>query len=307
MSVNKNYQRIGAIDIGSNAVRLLLMNVYETIDGPIFVKDSIYRVALRLGEEAFLQGKLSDKKISDLTKTIKAFRNILDVNNVKHFEACATSAMREASNSKKIIDKIKDKTGIEIKVISGQREADIIFGNHIEKLVAADDGIDHYLYIDVGGGSTELILIDKGKMVDKWSFDIGTLRVKHDMVSSSTWKEMKNWLQQFKGKYNNLRGIGSGGNINHILKHYTKGSTNTLSLEIIETCYRMLRVIPDSDKQSKLGMRVDRADVIVPALEIFRKVMNWVDMEEMYVPKLGLPEGIVKIIYAGQQKKKDKK
>ncbi len=307
MPATKNYQRIGAIDIGSNAVRLLLMNVYESADGPIFVKDSIYRVALRLGEEAFLTGKLSDKKISDLTKTIKAFRNILEVNEVEIYEACATSAMREASNSKKVIEKIKEKTGIEIKVISGQREADIIFGNHIEKLVALDDGVDHYLYIDVGGGSTELILIDKGKMIDKWSFDIGTLRVKHDMVNASTWKEMRSWLNQFRHKYSNLKGIGSGGNINHILKHYKKGNDNKISLEIIETCYRMLRVIPDEDKQSKLGMREDRADVIVPALEIFRKVMNWVDMDEMYVPKLGLPEGIVKIIYDESKKKKQKK
>lgn len=278
-----------------------MMSVYETPEGPYFYKNAIYRVALRLGEESFLDGKISDKKADALVKTIKAFKHLIEVHEVDAFKACATSAMREASNGKEIAERIKDKTGIELIIISGDTEADIIFDNHIEHLLSTGD--HNYLYIDVGGGSTEMILMNDSEMVDKWSFDIGTLRIKHDMVSNKSWNQMRTWLYQFRSEYSPLKGIGSGGNINHILKHYAKSKKQVLSLDIIETCYRMLKVIPDIDKQVKLGMREDRADVIVPALEIFRKVMDWVDMDEIYVPKLGLPEGIIKSIYNKMKKK----
>ena len=296
--------KLGAIDIGSNAVRLLLMNVYEGSNGPMYIKDSIYRIPLRLGEEAFLEGKLSDEKVNALIKTIKAFKHILEIHNTETFMACATSAMREASNSRKIIEKVKDKTGIEIEIISGQKEADIIFTNPLESNNFNED--HNFLYIDVGGGSTELIIISDGQLIDKISFDIGTLRLKHNMVSPGVWREMRTWLYQFRNQYSPITGVGSGGNINYILKHYSKNKNNTLSLDIIETCYRMLKVIPNEDKELKLGMKPDRADVIVPALEIFRKIMNWLDIEEIYVPKLGLPEGIIKQLYE-RSKKKEKK
>jgi exopolyphosphatase/guanosine-5'-triphosphate,3'-diphosphate pyrophosphatase len=272
-----------------------MMNVYETPDGPFFYKNAIYRVALRLGEEAFLKGKISESRTSALIKTIKAFKHLIEVHQIDDFRACATSAMREASNGSKVVDRVKEKTGIDLQIISGDLEADIIFDNHIEKLLSTGD--HNYLYIDVGGGSTEMILMNDSEMVDKWSFNIGTLRLKHDMVSQRTWNEMRSWLYQFRNQYSPLKGIGSGGNINHILKHYSKSKRQVLSLDIIETCYRMLKVIPDIDKQMKLGMREDRADVIVPALEIFRKVMDWANMEEIYVPKFGLPEGIIKQLY----------
>lgn len=281
------------------------MNVYEGPNGPTFVKDTIYRIPLRLGEEAFLTGKLSDKKINLLVKTIKAFKNILDVHETDAYMACATSAMREASNQKKIVDRVKDKAGVEIEVISGSEEADIIFSNQIENFEFNEN--TNYLYVDVGGGSTELILISDGKLVDKWSFDIGTLRLKHNMVNSATWREMRAWLYKFRNDYSGIKGIGSGGNINHILKNHSKNKNNILSLEVIEVCYSMLKVIPDIDKQINFGMRPDRADVIVPALEIFRKVMNWLDIEEIFVPKLGLPDGIVRRLYEQNKNKKSKK
>lgn len=292
--------KLGAIDIGSNAVRLLLMTAHETPDGPVFIKNTIYRVPLRLGEEAFLTGRLSDKKVSDLAKTIKAFKNILSVTNTKIYRACATSAMRESANGAEAIERVREKTGVAIEIITGDQESEIIFGNHIEKLYAND--ARNYLYIDVGGGSTELILMSDGELIDKWSFDIGTLRIKHNMVSPGAWDEMRSWLYQFRNRYDNIKGIGSGGNINHILKNYSK-SKDRLSLDIIETCYLMLKVIPDVDKCVKLGMRPDRADVIVPALEIFRKVMNWVDIDEVFVPKLGLPDGIIRQLYDKVSKK----
>jgi len=297
----RNSLKLGAIDIGSNAVRLLLMNVHETSEGPQFIKNTIYRVPLRLGEEAFLKGKISDKKAADLIKTIKAFRNIIEVTNTKIYRACATSAMRESSNSEKIIARVEEKTGIQIEVISGTEESEIIFGNHNEKTYS--NGISNYLYIDVGGGSTELVLMSEGEMVDQWSFDIGTLRLKHNMVNQSAWNEMRTWLYKFRNQYQHVKGIGSGGNINHILKHFTKGKNDKLSLDIIETCYRLMKAIPDIDKQVQLGMRPDRADVIVPALEIFRKIMNWINIDEVYVPKNGLPEGIIRQLYEENKKK----
>jgi exopolyphosphatase/guanosine-5'-triphosphate,3'-diphosphate pyrophosphatase len=281
------------------------MNVYDTREGPVFMKDSIYRVSLRLGEEAFLNGEISEKKSTALVKTIAAFKNILEVSGVKAYKACATSAMREASNNQKIIERIHAETGVQLEIIDGGREADMIFGNHIERI--DPDGSHNYLYIDVGGGSTELILMVDGDLIDKRSFNIGTLRIKHNMVNAESWNEMRQWLNKFKKKYKPIKGVGSGGNINHILKHYSRGKNNSLSLDIVDTCYRMLKVIPDRDKETRLGMRQDRADVIVPALEIFRKAMNWVDMEEIYVPKLGLPEGIIAQLYATVSASKDKK
>ncbi|MCP4121319.1 MAG: exopolyphosphatase [Bacteroidetes bacterium] len=296
--------KLGAIDIGSNAVRLLLMYVHETPEGSEFIKNTIYRVPLRLGEEAFLKGKISENKAADLIKTIKAFKNILEVTGTDIYRACATSAMRESSNSEKIIARVKDKTGVKIEVISGNEESEIIFGNHIE--IMYSNGNSNYLYIDVGGGSTELVLMSEGTMIDKHSFDIGTLRLKHDMVTQSAWNEMRSWLYRFRNQYKHVKGIGSGGNINHILKHYSKSKSDRLSLDIIETSYRLMKAIPDIDKQIKLGMRPDRADVIVPALEIFRKIMNWVDIDEVYVPKHGLPEGIIRQLYE-KNKGKEKK
>jgi len=287
--------KLGAIDIGSNAVRLLLMYVHETPEGSEFIKNTIYRVPLRLGEEAFLKGKISDKKATDLIKTIKAFKNILEVTGTDIYRACATSAMRESSNSAKVIARVKDKTGVKIEVISGDEESEIIFGNHVENMYS--NGSSNYLYIDVGGGSTELVLMSEGTMIDKHSFDIGTLRLKHNMVTQSAWNEMRSWLYRFRNQYKHVKGIGSGGNINHILKHYSKSKSDRLSLDIIETSYRLMKAIPDIDKQIKLGMRPDRADVIVPALEIFRKIMNWIDIDEVYVPKHGLPEGIIRQLY----------
>ncbi|MEZ5022185.1 MAG: exopolyphosphatase [Chitinophagales bacterium] len=297
--------KLGAIDIGSNAIRLLLMNVYETPEGPVFVKDTIYRLPLRLGEEAFLNGKFSTAKVNALIKALKAFKNIIDVHGTEVYMACATSAMREASNSKKVIEKIKTKTGIDINVISGSEEADIIFSNQLGEGPFSEN--TNYLYIDVGGGSTELVLISDGKLVDKWSFNIGTLRLKHNMVSNEVWREMRVWLYKFRKDYSGIKGIGSGGNINHILKNHSKNKNNILSLEVIEVCYSMLKVIPDIDKQINFRMRPDRADVIVPALEIFKKIMNWLDIDEIYVPKLGLPDGIIKKLYEENKDNKSKK
>ncbi len=292
--------KLGAIDIGSNAVRLLLMDVYETSQGPKFIKNCIYRVPLRLGEEAFINGKFSDEKQEHFLQTMQAFKNLLEVHNTDHYACCATSAMREAKNSDKIIKKVKDSIGIEINVISGDEEADVIFSNNISNLSLEED--TNYLYIDVGGGSTELILLSNHKMIDKQSFNIGTLRIKHEMDEDKEWKKIKSWLQQYKQKYKPIYGIGSGGNINAVLKSFTRSKQDHLSIDIIDTCYRMLKPMTAKEKIVRYGMKPDRADVIVPSLEIFRKVMNWVNMDIIYVPKLGLPDGIIKRLYQDLEK-----
>lgn len=295
--------KLAAIDIGSNAVRLLFMNVYETEKGPKFIKDSIYRVPLRLGEDAFLYKKISDEKLEQFIKTMKAFKHLIDIHEAPYHLALATSAMREAKNNTKVVQKIKEKTGIELNIISGDEEADIIFSNHIEDMLEPKK---NYLYIDVGGGSTEFIIINNGKMIDKASFNIGTLRLKNKMIHENHWQELKNWLVGHEEINQGIEGIGSGGNINFVLKTFTKSKRTNLSRDIIETCYRMLKVVDREEMEIKLEIRPDRADVIVHALEIFRKIMTWTDMNIIHVPKSGLPEGIIKKLYYQLKKNKTK-
>lgn len=295
--------KLAAIDIGSNAVRLLFMNVYETEKGPKFIKDTIYRVPLRLGEDAFLYKKISDEKLEMFIKTMKAFKHLIDIHQAPYHLALATSAMRESKNKDKVIEKIKEKTGIDLHIITGDEEADIIFSNHIEEMLEPKK---NYLYIDVGGGSTEFIIINSGKMIDKASFNIGTIRLKQKMINESDWQEMKNWLVSHEEIKQGIEGIGSGGNINFVLKTFTKSKRTNLSRDIIETCYRMLKVVDQEEMEVKLEIRPDRADVILHALEIFRKIMTWTDMSIIHVPKSGLPEGIIKKLY-GQIRKDVKK
>lgn len=295
--------KLAAIDIGSNAVRLLFMNVYETENGPKFIKDSIYRVPLRLGEDAFLHQKITDEKLEEFIKTMKVFKNLIEVHKAPYYLAMATSAMREAKNSAKVIQKIKEKTGIELQIITGDEEADIIFSNHIEELLEPEK---NYLYIDVGGGSTEFIIISKGKMIDKASFNIGTLRLKNKMITEKDWTQLKNWLTGHEQIKEGIEGIGSGGNINFVLKTFTKSKRTNLSRDIIETCYRMLKIVDREEMEIKLEIRPDRADVIVHALEIFRKIMTWTNMHTIHVPKSGLPEGIIKKLYTQLKKNKVK-
>ena len=220
--------KFAAIDIGSNAVRLIFTNVYETETGAQFVKDAMYRVALRLGEEVFLNGKISKKKDAEMLSTMKAFKHLIDIHQPVQIMACATSAMRDAKNAKEIVQKIYKKTGIDIKIISGQKEAELILSNHVERFSLDEN--KNYLYIDVGGGSTELILISEGKLVDKWSFNIGTLRMTLNKVKPKHWQDLDTWIDHFKEKYQPLYGIGSGGNINTIQKQFVKRKGNEVHL-----------------------------------------------------------------------------
>jgi exopolyphosphatase / guanosine-5'-triphosphate,3'-diphosphate pyrophosphatase len=292
--------KIAAIDIGSNAVRLLFISVLETAGGPSFVKESMIRIPLRLGEEVFLNGKLPKDKLKKLVLTMQAFQKLIKVQEVDLYKACATSAMRDASNARKAIKMVYEKTGIEIEVISGQREAELIFSNHAEKFSTDPD--KNYLYIDVGGGSTELILIHKGVLVDKWSFNIGTLRLKHNKIKESHWLEMEQWLGHHKKRYAPLYGIGSGGNINSVSKYFGKANSKEITREVILKTYNSLCKITPEEISIRYGLRTDRADVMVPALEIFKRIMEATDMPSVFVPKLGLPDGIIHELYESSRK-----
>ncbi len=297
--------KFAAIDIGSNAVRLIFINVYETPTGPQFVKDAMYRVALRLGEEAFLKGKISEKKTEELLSTMKAFKHLIDVHKPVQIMACATSAMRDAKNAKEIVAKVLKKTGIDIKIISGQKEAELILSNHVEKLQLEEN--KNYLYIDVGGGSTELILLSKGKLVDKWSFNIGTLRMTLGKIKEKHWKELDVWVDHFKGKYQPLLGIGSGGNINTIQKHFVKRKDNEVHLSDLQFTYDKLESMTIDERILKYGFRPDRADVIVPATTIFMHIMQRLSIETLFVPKVGLGDGMIHEMYEKMTKVKRKK
>lgn len=297
--------KFAAIDIGSNAVRLIFINVYETPSGPQFVKDAMYRVALRLGEEAFLKGKISKIKEAEMLSTMKAFKHLIEIHKPVQIMACATSAMRDAKNAKEIVQKIYKKTDIDIQIISGQKEAELILSNHVEKFSL--EANKNYLYIDVGGGSTELILLSKGKLVDKWSFNIGTLRMTLNKVKPKDWQELDIWVDHFKGKYQPLLGIGSGGNINTIQKHFIKRKDAVVHLDDIQNTFNTLCNMTLDDRILKYGFRPDRADVIVPATQIFMHIMKRLDITTLFVPKVGLGDGMIHEMYEKMTKKKKRK
>lgn len=287
--------KLAAIDIGSNAVRLLFINVYETPEGPQFIKDAMYRVPLRLGDEVFLKGKLTKAKAKEFVHMMQAFKKLMKVHQPVAYMACATSAMRDASNAEEVLQKIRKKAGIHIEVISGQDEAEIIFSNHVEKF--SKDPDSNYLYIDVGGGSTELVLMSGGEQIDKGSFNIGTLRLKHNKVSASDWAKLDSWVQKYVGKYNPLLGIGSGGNINTMIKYFGKTQKQELDRSVIEATYDKLKDLTVDERILQYNMKPDRADVIVPAAEIFLRIMKQLDIQKVLIPKVGLADGIVHQMY----------
>jgi exopolyphosphatase/guanosine-5'-triphosphate,3'-diphosphate pyrophosphatase len=287
--------RLAAIDIGSNAARLLISDVIPGSRGrPEFVKVSLVRVPLRLGFDVFDKAEISAIKAEKILKTIKSYKYLLDVYDVKHLKACATSAMRDAGNSAEIIRKVKSETGIEIKVISGQEEASFIYENHIaEGLTDAES----YLYIDVGGGSTELTFFSDGKLVFKESFNIGTIRLLKNQVSDARWDEMKEFIKAKTKGYHHVTAIGSGGNINKIFSLSKRKEGKPLSLDLLRDYYKEFSNLSVTQRISLYKLREDRADVIVPALLIYINVMRWADTEEIFVPKIGLADGLIYTLY----------
>ncbi len=287
--------RLAAIDIGSNAARLLISDVIIGPQGnPEFIKTALVRAPLRLGFEVFDKGEIPPNKVEKVIKTMKSYKLLLDVYEVKHVKACATSAMRDAANGAEIIRKVKAETGIEIKIISGQEEASLIYENHIAENMTKEES---YLYIDVGGGSTELTFFTDGKLVFKESFNIGTIRLLKNQVSVAMWDEMKEFIRQKTKGYHHVTAIGSGGNINKIFSLSKRKEGKPLQLDLLRDYYKEFSNLSVNQRMTLYHLREDRADVIVPALLIYINVMRWADTEEIYIPKIGLADGLIHTLY----------
>ncbi|HTD94639.1 MAG TPA: hypothetical protein VK644_12530 [Chitinophagaceae bacterium] len=287
--------RLGAIDIGSNAARLLISDVISAPQAKAeFIKMALVRVPLRLGFDVFDKGEISPSKADKVIKTIKSYKLLLDVYDVKHLKACATSAMRDAINADEIIRKVLNETGIQIKVISGQEEASFIYENHVAENMATDES---YLYIDVGGGSTELTFFSDGKLIFKESFNIGTIRLLKNQVEERTWDLMKEFIKTKTKGYHHVTAIGSGGNINKIFSFSKRKEGKPLQLELLRDYYKEFSNLSLQQRMSLHKLREDRADVIVPALLIYINTMRWADAQEIFVPKIGLADGLIQSLY----------
>lgn len=288
--------RLAAIDIGSNAARLLIAEVIQDKEGNTqFNKLNLVRVPLRLGFDVFEKGEISKEKRGMVLQTMKAYGHLINAYEVKNVIACATSAMRDASNSADIIRKVKLETGLEIEIISGDLEASIIYENHVAEHMNTDNS---YMYIDVGGGSTELTFFADGKLVFKKSFNIGTIRILKDMVDDAKWNELKDFIKNKTKGYKKIVAIGTGGNINKVFSLSKRKDGKPLSLDLLKDYYKEISSLNLEQRINIYKLREDRADVIVPALQIYINIMRWADTEEIYVPKIGLADGLIQHLYS---------
>jgi exopolyphosphatase/guanosine-5'-triphosphate,3'-diphosphate pyrophosphatase len=287
--------RLAAIDIGSNAARLLISDIVKNRDGkPDFNKLNLVRVPLRLGFDVFEKKEISPEKEEMIIKTIMAYKCLIDIYAVKYTKACATSAMRDASNAQQIIERVKKETGIEIKVISGDEEAAVIYENHVAENLDKDHS---YLYIDVGGGSTELTFFSQNQLVFKHSFNVGTIRLLKNQVEEKQWDEVKNFIREKTKGYSEVIAIGTGGNINKVFSLSKKKDGKPLHLDLLKDYYKELNSFSLYDRMRTYNLREDRADVILPALQIYINVMRWASIDEIYVPKIGLADGLLHTLY----------
>ena len=289
--------RLAAIDIGSNAARLLISDAFSNEQGkPQFQKLNLVRVPLRLGFDVFEDNVISKEKEIMIIKTIRSYNLLTDVYGVEYMKACATSAMRDAANGAEIIKKVKEDTGVEIEIITGDAEASLIYENHVAENM---DKEHSYLYIDVGGGSTELTFFADGRLVFKRSFNIGTIRILKKQVDEFMWDEMRDFIKrETKGHEGDMVAIGSGGNINKVFSISKRKEGKPLQLDLLKDYYRELSSFSLAERIRIYKMREDRADVIVPALLIYVNVMKWSNIEEIYVPKIVLADGLIQHLYA---------
>ena len=288
--------RLAAIDIGSNAARLLISDVILPEDGkPQFQKINLVRVPLRLGFDVFDKQEISKEKETMIINTLTAYRYLLDAYGVKHLKAAATSAMRDAKNAESIIQRVQKETGIDIEVISGDTEASLLYENHIAENLADDHA---YLYIDVGGGSTELTFFAEGNLVFKRSFNIGTIRILKKQVDDFMWDDMKDFIKRETKKYTDeIIAIGSGGNINKVFSLSKRKEGKPLHIDLLKDYYKEFSSFSVEERIRTYKLREDRADVIVPALEIYINTMRWAGIDEIYVPKIGLADGLIQHLY----------
>jgi len=295
-----------AIDIGSNAVRLLIKSIdREAVQEKKIKKVMMLRVPLRLGFDVFSIGELSEKKADKLRRLMKAFRQLMKIYDVDDYRACATSAMRDARNGRTIIKKIEKDTSIRIEIIDGQEEARMIYNNHIECM---EDRLGNYMYVDVGGGSTEINLLTNGELVWSVSYNIGTVRMLSNAVKEGTWQQMEEELMKVTEGVAAINIIGSGGNINKLFRLADKKDKKLQRLPVssLQTVYDVLKPLTPEERVEAFSLKQDRADVIVPAAEIFLKIAEVVHAEYIYVPVIGLSDGIIDNLYAKSLEKEMK-
>ena len=293
-----NIKKYAAIDIGSNAMRLLVINIVEQKDKVTqFNKSSLVRVPIRLGQDAFTVGEISNASIERMIDAMKAFSLLMKVHNIEKYKACATSAMREANNGNEVIDIIKKQTGISIDLIDGKKEAAIIAASDLKQFINVDKT---YLYVDVGGGSTEFSLFFEGKIIASKSFKNGTVRMLNNMVLPIVEQEIEKWIKNSVEPYDNVTLIGSGGNINKVFKLSEKHQDTPLSYVYLNAQYQKLNAMTYEQRIAELALNPDRADVIIPALKIYLNTMKWSGARQIFVPKIGLSDGIVKAMYYGK-------
>ncbi len=286
--------KFAAVDIGSNAVRLLLARVIEESEEPLFKKEVLVRMPLRLGDDAFRTGAISDEKADRLLETMVGFRHLISAYAALDFAAYGTSALREAKNARQVVTRVREASGISIEVIDGAREAEVIYANHIEHRL---DPSKNYLYVDVGGGSTEVSLIARGRRVGGSSFPVGTVRMLQGRSSQRAKESLKAWIKRHRAEYGNVTAIGSGGNINTIFKLARVKQDRPLTYAQLREIQTLVNSYSLEERIVTLGLRPDRADVIVHAADVFVSVMKWGKISKMFVPQVGLSDGIVHLLY----------
>lgn len=290
-------EKLAGIDIGSNAIRLLISNVLteKNSDNATFNKSALVRVPIRLGADTFLQGKISEENKMRMIKAMEAFKLLMEIHGVQKFKACATSAMREAKNGIDVANEIFEKTNVKIDIIDGKQEAAMLFSQDLGDVLKNDRS---YLYIDVGGGSTEFIVFSNGKLINSKSFKIGTVRLLNNVKGTKEiWENVEIWIKANTQNLKKLSLVGSGGNINKLFKLSNQPEGKPLSLMYLKTQYQFLKQMTYEQRIAELGLNPDRADVIIPATKIYLSVMKWSGAKKIYVPKIGLADGIVKNLY----------
>ncbi len=288
-------KKYAAIDIGSNAVRLLICNIIEEEGKPVqFKKNSLVRVPIRLGADVFLKNEISKANSDRIVDTMRAFNLLMKSHNVVKYKACATSAMRESSNGKEVVARVLKESDVKIDIIDGEVEAAIIAATDLNKFI---DPNKTYLYVDVGGGSTEFTVINQGKQVASKSFKIGTVRLLNDVVKNASWVDLEKWIEANTSQYEKISVLGSGGNINKIFKLSGKSFGKPLTFFYLTSYYNMLQTYTYEERITVLNLNEDRADVIIPAMRIYLSAMKWSRSKHIYVPKIGLADGIIKSIF----------
>lgn len=293
--------KLAAIDIGSNAVRLLFTNVVVNNGKTEYKKSALIRMPVRLGEDAFTSHVISDRNVERLVRLMMAYKHLMLVNEVEAYRACATSAMREAHNGEEIVKRVLEETGIEIEIIDGKEEAKIIYSNQITDSV---DTTKPYLYMDVGGGSTELSLFINKKVKRSRSFDIGTIRLLNKQVPREKWNMLEAWVNEIRAEFGSVDIIGSGGNINKINKMINRKDQVIIKPSQLKALFKKMSQLSYEQRIAELGLNLDRADVIIPAGELFLSVSGWIGAKNIIVPTIGVSDGIIKKLYKEIKKNK---